>query len=194
MTWNWLEKIQNINPMWKILQKEFGLGESTSFLDHQNMGCTQVQCEISKDIVKNFGTVFESSIVAKVTETLSTRKIWASLRRYMTSKVMSRNVWNDIVSEQTGRLNKKTKFQIHPLMTILSKKKNWNPWRIVQSMFSNCSEILLHDTYWKIWYSMISEQTCTIDRKMDESMSQTIVSFDILHPSHMWIQTILSCW
>ena len=28
---------------------------------------------------------------------------------------------------------------------------------------------------------------------MDQSLWQTIKSFDILHPSHMWIQTILPC-
>ena len=39
--------------------------------------------------------------------------------------------------------------------------------------------------------SMVSEQTCTIDRKMDQSW-QTIISFDLLHSSFMWIQTVLS--
>ena len=44
-------KKQNINPMWKVLNKEVDLGEPTSFLDHVHLGCTQRQCEISKDIV-----------------------------------------------------------------------------------------------------------------------------------------------
>ena len=38
---------------------------------------------------------------------------------------------------------------------------------------------------------MVSEQTCTIDHKMDQSLWQTTESFDILHPSYMWLQTIL---
>ena len=46
-------KKQNIDPMWKLLNKEVGLGEPTSFLDDENLGCTQRQCEISKDIVDN---------------------------------------------------------------------------------------------------------------------------------------------
>ena len=29
--------------------------------------------------------------------------------------------------------------------------------------------------------------------KMDQSLWQTTESFDILHPSHMWIQTVLLC-
>ena len=57
-------KSQNINPMWKVLNKEVDLGEPTSFLDHVYLGCTQRQCEISKDIVDNYRTMFESRISA----------------------------------------------------------------------------------------------------------------------------------
>ena len=48
-------------------------------------------------------------------------------------------------------------------------------------------------TNWKTGYSMVSEQTCTIHHKMDQSLWQTIISFDLLHSSYMWLQTILSC-
>ena len=41
-------KKQNLDPMWKILNKEVDLGEPTSFLDHVYSGCTQRKCEISK--------------------------------------------------------------------------------------------------------------------------------------------------
>ena len=44
-------KKQNLDPMWKLRNKEVDLGEPTSFLDHVYLGCTQRQCEISKDIV-----------------------------------------------------------------------------------------------------------------------------------------------
>ena len=37
-------KKQNINPMWKVLNKEVDLGEPTSFLDHVYLGCTQREC------------------------------------------------------------------------------------------------------------------------------------------------------
>ena len=57
-------KKHNIDPMWKILNKEVDLGEPTSFLDHVYLGCTQRQCEISKDIVDNYRTMFESRISA----------------------------------------------------------------------------------------------------------------------------------
>ena len=56
-------KKQNLDPMWKLL-KEVDLGEPTSFLDHVYLGCTQRQCEISKDTVENYRTMFESRISA----------------------------------------------------------------------------------------------------------------------------------
>ena len=63
-------KKQSIDPMWKVLNKEIDLGEPTSFRDHENLGCTQRQCEISKDIVDNYRTIFESRISAEGTEKL----------------------------------------------------------------------------------------------------------------------------
>ena len=57
-------KKHNIDPMWKVLNKEVDLGEPTSFLDHEILGCTQRQCEVSKDIVDNYRTMFESRISA----------------------------------------------------------------------------------------------------------------------------------
>ena len=44
-------KKQNLDPMWKLLNKEVDLGEPTSFLDHVYLGCTQRQCQTSKEIV-----------------------------------------------------------------------------------------------------------------------------------------------
>ena len=63
-------KKQNIDPMWKVLNKEVDLGEPTSFLDHVYLGCTQRQCEISKGVVDNYRTMFESIISAGGTEKL----------------------------------------------------------------------------------------------------------------------------
>ena len=63
-------KEQNIDPMWKVLNKEVDLGEPTSFLDHVYLVCAQRQCEISRDIVDNFRTMFESRIPEGATEKL----------------------------------------------------------------------------------------------------------------------------
>ena len=56
--------------MWKLLNKEVDLEESTSFVGHVYLGCTQRQCEISKDIVDNYRTMFESRISSGGTEKL----------------------------------------------------------------------------------------------------------------------------
>ena len=56
--------------MWKVLDKEVDLAEPTSFFDHVHLGCTQRPCEISKDIVDNYRTMFESRISAGRTEKL----------------------------------------------------------------------------------------------------------------------------
>ena len=56
--------------MWKVL-KEVDLGEPTSVLDHVYLGCTQSQCEISKDTVDTFRTMFESRISAGATEKIT---------------------------------------------------------------------------------------------------------------------------
>ena len=61
---------QNIDPMWKVLNKEVDLGEPTYVLDHVYLGCTQRKCEISKDIVDNYRAMFESRISVVKTEKL----------------------------------------------------------------------------------------------------------------------------
>ena len=41
-------KKQNIDPMWKVLDKEVDLGEPTSFLDHIYLGYTQRPQQLNK--------------------------------------------------------------------------------------------------------------------------------------------------
>ena len=55
-------KNPNIDPMWKILNKEVDLGVY--------LGCTQRPCEISKDIAYNYRTMLESRISAGAAEKL----------------------------------------------------------------------------------------------------------------------------
>ena len=55
-------KKQNVSPTWKILMKDVDLEEPTCFLDHVYLGCTQRECQTSKDIVDNYRNMFESQI------------------------------------------------------------------------------------------------------------------------------------
>ena len=111
-------KKQNINPMWKVLNKEVDLGELTSFLDRVYLRCTQRQCEISRVIVNNYRTMFESRVSAGGVEELPFPQ---NLRISSWSYDM---VGHDIVSWRKRRLNNSAKYQPHALTTIIAKKKN----------------------------------------------------------------------
>ena len=124
-------KKQNLDPMWKLLNKEVDLGEPTSFLDHVNRECTQRKCEISKDIVDNFRTMFESRISAGGVEKYHSLKIFVFLHGLVTWLVMQRSVWNDIVSWQTRRCNNSPKYPLRAPMTTTFKKKT-------QNLLENC--------------------------------------------------------
>ena len=92
-------KKQNIDPMWKVLNKEVDLGEPTSFLDHVYLGCTQRQCEMSKDIVDSYRAMFESRISAERTEQLPYSENFRISSWFCDMEGhMLRNVWNDTVS------------------------------------------------------------------------------------------------
>ena len=125
-------KKQNIDPMWKVLVKEVDLGEATSFFDHVYLGCTQRECQTSKDIVDNYRTIFESNISAGATEKLHIL-IW---------KVMQRNAWNDIANWPTEQLNSYTKSQLHALTTINLGKEKWdaleNCQKFAHKLFLEC--------------------------------------------------------
>ena len=44
--------------------KGVDLGEPTSLFDHVYLGCTQRECQVSKDIVDNYRKMFESRFSA----------------------------------------------------------------------------------------------------------------------------------
>ena len=114
------------DPIWKLLNKEVDLGEAISFLDHENLVCTQRQCQISKVLVDNYRTMLESRISAGGTEKLPFPQ---NLRIFSWSyerRVMQRNVWSDIVSWPIRRRNNSTKYLFPASMTTTSKKKKRN--------------------------------------------------------------------
>ena len=68
---------------------------------------------ISKDIVDNYRTMFESRISAGGLEKLPFPQIFVFLHGLMTWLVMQRIVWNDIVSWRTRRYSNSTKYLLH---------------------------------------------------------------------------------
>ena len=105
-------KKQNIDPMWKVLNKEVDLGEPTSFLDHVFLGCIQRQCEISKDIVDNYRTMFESRISAAATEKLPS---WGNMCNSSWSYVMEGHAKKRV--ERYCELANKTTQQLYKVST-----------------------------------------------------------------------------
>ena len=143
--------------------------------------------EISIENVDNYRTMFESRISAGGTE-----KLPCSVNLRVSSWSYEQDSHAKKCVERYCELANKTNQQLYKVSTPCLDDHHFKE-RLVKSVLSNCSEMLVLGTYWKTWYSKVSEQTCTIDHKMDESMWQTIISFDLLHPSYMWIQTVLSC-
>ena len=188
-------KKQNLDPMWKVLNKEVDLGEPTSFLDHVYLGCTQRQCQTSKDTVDNYRTMFESRISAgeggrEITIPSKSSYFFMVLWHGWSCQEMCGTIlW---VGKQDDLKTLQSINSVHWWPSFQRRRIEIRG-RIVKSMLSNCSEMLALGTYWKTWYSMVSEQTCTIDYKIDQGFWQTIESFGILFSPHMWIQTVLLC-
>ena len=119
--------------------KDVDLGEPTSFLDHFYLGCTQRDCETSKDIVDNCGHMFESRIFVGAMENYQKLKVQGnvsqafSLHGLMIWNVMQRNAWKDIANWRTKQLSNHTKSQRHAWMIINIKKKK-------MSQLENCPQ------------------------------------------------------
>ena len=152
-------KKQNLDPMWKVLNKEVDLGEPTSFLDHVYWGCAQRQCQISKDIVTITEPRSNREFPREEQRNCHSLKTFVFLHGLLTRKVKQRNVWSDVVCLQIRRLNNSTKYLLPASMTTTSKKKEicWS----VTSMLPNCSEMLIPGTNWKTWCSVVSAQSIT---------------------------------
>ena len=139
-------KKQNLDPMWKVLNKEVDLGEPTSFLDHVYLGYTQRQCEISKDIVDNYRTMFESRISAGATEKLPCSE---NLRISSWSYDMEGHAKKCV--ERYCELANRTTQQLYKVSTPCIDDHHFKEDKLksVGSMLSNCSEMLKLGTYWK---------------------------------------------
>ena len=89
---------RNIDPMWKLLNKEVDLGEPTSFLDHVYFGCTQRQCETNKKLWTITEPCLNREFPRVGLKNFRTLRFFVFLHRLVIWKVMRSNVWSDIVS------------------------------------------------------------------------------------------------
>ena len=129
-------KKQNISPTWKIPIKDVDLGEPTSFLDHVYLGCTQRECHISRDIVDNYNSMFESRISAVAMEKLRELKLQGNQRRtqplhgLVIWKVMQRSAWKDIESWRIKQFNhyKKLENVSYSCYALQNYEELWEWW------------------------------------------------------------------
>ena len=151
-------KKQNLDPMWKVLNKEVDLGEPTSFLDHVYLGCTQRQCEVSKDIVDNYRTMFESRISAGEVEKLPFPQ---HLRISSWSYDMEGHAKKCV--ERYCELANRTTQQLYKVSTPciddhhFKEEEMKSVGEFATTLLSNGSEMLILGTNWKTWYSVVSK-------------------------------------
>ena len=151
MTSNWLERNKTLFRCGKYLIQEVDLGEPTSFLDDVYLGCTQRQCEISKDIVDNYRTMFESRIFRGEnwkTTILDKSSYFFVVLRYGRScqEMCGMILW---VGEQDDSTTLQSIYSMHRWPSLQRERiEIWR--RVVKSMLSNCSEMLVFGTCWKI--------------------------------------------
>ena len=106
--------------------------DPTSFLDHVYLRCTQREFQISKNIVDDYKSMFESRISVGTLENYQKQKpqgnLTPNLSLYgrMTWKVMQRNAWKDCANWRIKQLNKYTKSEHHAWMTITLEKRNFS--------------------------------------------------------------------
>ena len=158
----WMTKLagkkQNLDPMWKLFNEEVDLGELTSFLDHVYLSCTQRQCEISKDIVDNDRTMFESPISAgeggrEITVPSKSSYFFVVLWHGGSCKEMCGAIlWVGKQDYSTTLQSICTMHRWPPLQ----RKINKICWRMVKCMLSNCSKMLIFGTNWTTWFFLWS--------------------------------------
>ena len=69
------------------------------------------------------------------------------LHGIMTWEIMQTSTWKDIANWRMKPRSNRIKFQLHDLMTVNSKKKNGDLWRIVKSLLSNRRKVSVLGTH-----------------------------------------------
>ena len=76
-----------------------------------------------------------------------------------------------IASWQTGRLKQLNKVSTPCVDDDHFKEEEMKSvGELPKSMLTNCSEMHVFDRYWTTRYSMVSEQTCTINHEMNQGL------------------------
>ena len=178
-------KKQNLDPMWKVLNKEVDLDEPTSFLDHVHLGCTQRECETSKDIADNCRNMFESRISAGVKEKLPCS---GKLDADISSQSYDMESHAKKCVERFCELSNKTTQQLYKVSTPCIDDHHFKEEELgsVGELSQECSQIVLKCQYLaRIGKPDIPWSVNTLARAVvkwtRQSLWQTLGSFDFSH-------------
>ena len=175
--WQARQKTQNRlgNFSWKTLTWE----NRHHFLTMFFLGCTQRECQISKDIVANYRDMFETRFSVWAKEKLPTKasgKLDAETI-YSWSYDMEGHAKKCV--ERLCELANKTTQELHKVATPCIDDHQFKEAEneSVGELSTVCSQIVLKCLY----------------NNMDKSLWQTFGAFDLLHSSYKWIPAILFC-
>ena len=142
--------------------KEVDLGEPTSFFDHVYLGCTQRQCEISKDIVDSYRITFESRISAVREEKLPFPQ---NLRFSSWSYDMQGHVKKCV--EQYCELANKTTQQLYKVSTPCIDDHHFKEEELnsVGELSKVCSQIVLKCDLWDLIVAVLGNTNSVITNR-----------------------------
>ena len=178
MTSNWLERGQNIDPMWKVLNKEVDLGERTSFLDHVYLRCTHRPCEISKDCWQLLNHVWITNFRGGNRKASILWESWYFFMVFWYGRSCE-EMWGMIlwVSKQGDSTTQQSIYSLHRWPPLQKRRLEIRGRSVKKKCWQIVSEMLILGTGWETWYTMVCEQNCTIHHKMDKSLLLRVESY-----------------
>ena len=181
-------KKQNIDPMWQRFTKDFDLGEPTSFFDHGYLGCTQRECQTSKDIVNNYRRMFEYRISAGAVENLPSTGI---LDANISSRSYDMEGHAKKCVERYCELANKTTQQLYKVATPCLDDHQFKEEEMGSDgeLSKVCSQIVVKCLYLaRIGRPDISWSVNKLARAITKwtiACDKTLGTFDLAHSSHM---------
>ena len=170
-------KKQNIDPMWKLLNKEVDLGEPTSFLDNvysvwlhstrlrnKQRYCGQLQSHVW---IQNFRRSNR-----KITVLWKSAYLFVVLRHGGSCQEMCGTILR--ASEQNNKANIQS-YNSMPWWPSIQRSIGIG-WRIVKSLLTDCSEMLVFGTHWQARHSVVSKHTCTSSHQSGQENVTTLLA------------------
>ena len=178
---NLLGKSRTSVRIGKFLRKDVDLGKPTSFLYHVHLGCTQRECQSSKDIVEICRSMCESRFPPGLQKNCQKQKQrWNLMPKH------------HLHGPMTWKANK-TPEQIFEVPTPYMDDHQFKEDEdgSVGELSTVCSQIVVKCLYlarvWETRYFVVCEQACSCGYEKDRSLWQTLSTFDLLHWQHCFV-------